>query len=311
MVFIIHIPPFQGDISGLAENINFGLQNFACRLAVPFYFISSGFFLFKKMSLYNLELETIKVYCFKILRLLGIWHVLLWIGGTGHLWYLGATVIAIIIVSLCFHFRIKLGYIYAIAGVLYMIGLFGDSYYGIIAPLENIAISRLVLKGYKYLFSTTRNGVFMGVIYVLIGATLSNYKIRFKTKTSLIGLVISMILLYIEVFLLQSNNIPIDHNMYIFLLPAAFFLFMFAVSVELKNRPIYTHLRSIGMIIYFTHLLINWFVLQIIGVVGTHFGITSIFAPFGLSLFCTLLFAIFIYWLSRKSRFKWINWLIS
>ena len=100
MVFIIHIPPYQGEVSGLAKYVNFGLQHLVCRVAVPFYFISTGFFLFKKMPLYELDKERIKSYCFKMLRLLGTWHVLLFIGGTGHLWYLGATVIAIILLKL-------------------------------------------------------------------------------------------------------------------------------------------------------------------------------------------------------------------
>ena len=311
MVFIIHIPPFQGEVSGLAKYVNFGLQHFACRVAVPFYFISSGFFLFKKMPLYQLDKEIITSYCFKILRLLGTWHVLLFIGSTRHLWYLGATVIAIVLLSLCFRFRIRLGIIYAIACVLYVIGLLGDSYYGIIAPLENVTIFNLLFKGYTHAFSTTRNGVFMGFIFVLMGATLSNCRIRLKTRTALIGLVVSMLCLFAEVFLLKYNDIPIEFNMYVFLLPATFFLFSFAVSVELKDRPIYKHLRNIGMIVYFSHLLVNMVTALALSIVEKYCCIAITQYQFVFSLLFTLLFAIFTEWLSHKNRFKWVNWLIS
>ena len=311
MVFIIHIPPFQGEISGAAEIVNYGLQHYLCRLAVPFYFISSGFFLFKRMPLYSPDQGRIRAYCYKILRLLGIWHVLLWIGDKGHLWYLGATVIAVILVSLCFHFRIRLGYICALAGVLYVIGLLGDSYYGVIAPLENIAIGKLLIKGYMYMFKTTRNGVFMGFIYVLIGAVLSNCKIRFKTGTSVIGLAVSMLFLFAEVFLLRHYHIPIENNMYVFLLPASFFLFSLAVSVELKDRPIYAHLRSIGMMIYFIHLLVNALILLAIGIVDRYFGTALGRYTFIFTLLFTVLIAIFADLLSYKKKFHWINWLIS
>ena len=311
LVFIIHIPPFQGEVSEFAKYVNFGLQHFACRVAVPFFFVSSGFFLFKKMPLYELDKDIIKVYCYKILRLLGVWHVLLFVGGTEHLWYLGATVIAIILLSLCFHFRIKLGYIYVIACVLYLIGLFGDSYYGIIAPLQNIAIFNLLIKGYKLAFSTTRNGVFMGFIFVLMGATFSNRKIILRTRTALIGFVVSMLCLFAEVFLLKYNDIPIEYNMYVFLLPATFFLFSFAISIELKDRPIYKHLRNIGMIVYFSHLLVNKVTALALSVVEKYCCIAITQYQFVLSLLFTLLFAIFTEWLSHKKRFKWVNWLIS
>lgn len=311
MVFIIHLQPFRGEVTGFAKYINFGLQQYLCRLAVPFYFVSSGFFLFKKMPLYKTDKEIIKAYCYKILRLMGIWYVLLFWGGTGHLWYLGATVIAIILVSLCFYARIKLGYIYTIAGVLYVIGLLGDSYHGMIASWENITIIRWIFKGYAIAFHTTRNGVFMGFIFVLMGATLSNCKIRMKAKTAIMGLVISMLFLFAEVFLLKYNDIPIEYNMYVFLLPATFFFFCFAICVELKDRPIYKHLRNISVIIYFSHLFVDMFVTMAIGFLGKSFSVVLDTYQFVITLVLTSLIAIFVDWLSCKERFKWVNWLIS
>ena len=311
LVFIIHIPPFQGEVSEFAKDVNFGLQHVACRVAVPFYFVASGFFLFKKKPLYKLDNEIIKTYCFKILRILGTWHVLLFFGGTGHLWYLGATVVAIILLSLCFHFRIKLGYIHVMACVLYLIGLFGDSYYGIIAPLQNIAIFNLLFKGYKLVFTTTRNGVFMGFIFVLMGATFSNRKMILRTRTALIGFVVSMLFLFAEVFLLKKNDIPVDYNMYVFLLPTTFFLFSFAIGVELKDRSIYKHLRTIGMVIYFLHLLVKNLTSLAISVVDKFFSIGLERYHFVLSLAITLVIAISIDWLSHKDRFKWLNWILA
>lgn len=311
LVFTIHIPPFSGELSEFAKYVNFGLQHFACRVAVPFYFVSSGFFLFKKMPLDKLDIDIIKAYCYKIIRLLGTWHILLFVGGTGHLWYLDATVIAIVLISLCLHFHIRLGYIYAIACMLYVVGLLGDSYYGIIAPLENITIFNSLLTGYKWAFSTTRNGVFMGFIFVLMGATFANYRLVIRARTALMGFIASMSCLLAEVLLLKYNDIPIDYNMYIFLLPATFFLFAFALSIKLKDRSIYKHLRKIGMVIYFTHLLVNTVTSLAISAINKYCGIELTSYQFALSLLFTLLIALLTDWLSSKKRFKWINWLIS
>lgn len=311
LVFIVHIPPFQGEVSEFSKYANFGLQHYVCRVAVPFYFVSSGFFLFKKMPLYRLDKEIIKTYCFKILRLLGTWHILLFASGKGHLWYLGATIVAVVLLSLCFHFRMKFVYIYVLAFALYLIGLFGDSYYGIIAPLRNIAIVDLLFKGYTFLFSTTRNGVFMGFIFVLIGATFSNCKIMLRPRTSLIGFIVSMLCLFAEVFLLKYNDIPAEYNMYVFLIPATVFLFCFAATIELKDRRIYKHLRNIGIVIYFSHILVHQLVSLAVSLVDKYWNIGLARYQFVLSLSCTVLIAVFTDWLSNKKRFEWVNWLLA
>ena len=311
MVFIIHIEPFQGEVSGLALYVNFGLQHYICRLAVPFFFAASGFFLFRKMPLYSLDTEAIKNYCFKILRLIGIWHVLLFAGGTVHLWYLGAMVIAIIILSLCFHYHVRFRYICILACLLYAIGLLGDSYYGIIAPLTDFTTFKYIIKGYQLAFSTTRNGVFMGFPFVLLGAAFSQYKITLKPRTALMGCIVSILCMFAEVFWLKYNDIPVDHNMYICLLPATFFLFSFACSVPLRDHAIYKHLRNVGMLIYFSHSLINWIVSLGASVIEKYCSIYIIQYHFLITLFFTLIFAICVEQLSCKDKFKWLKWLLS
>ncbi len=120
-----------------------------------------------------------------------------------------------------------------------------------------------------------------------------------------------MLCLFAEVFLLKYYDIPIEYNMYVFLLPATFFLFSFATSLKLKDRPIYIHLRKIGMLIYFIHLLVKELVLLGIKIIDKYFEIELISYTFILSLIFTLMIAIFVDWLSYKDKFKWINWLIS
>ena len=66
LVCVIHIPPFQTDLFGL-NHLNFWLQNYLCRIAVPFYFTASGFLLFRKTEFNNLNQNRIKKYCAKIL----------------------------------------------------------------------------------------------------------------------------------------------------------------------------------------------------------------------------------------------------
>jgi serine/alanine racemase len=311
MVLIIHIAPFQGELTAWQKYINFGLQKGLCRVAVPFYFIASGFFLFRKMPLDQLNPELVRDYCFKLLRMLGLWSVLLFVGKTVHLWYIGATVVAVTLVSLCLYHRIPLRRLYFLAGALYTIGLLGDAYYGIAEPLADITVFRFLFKGYDFAFSTTRNGVFMGFAYVLIGAMFAHGKIQADRKTALLGLILTLPCLIAEAFMLKSQRIPADYNMYLFAPPATICLFAFASGIQLKDRAIYRHLRKIGLLVYFTHLFVDKWVSLAISLAGKYFALELISFRFVLTLSGTLVLAAIIDWLSEKEKFSWLSWLIS
>ena len=306
LIVIIHIDPFTCDVSGLREYVNFGLQNYICRIAVPFYFVCSGFFLFRKMPSYKPDIDVIKKYCFRIFKLIGIWHVILRWGGTYHLWYLSATVVAVILLSLCFHFGIKDKIICLLACFFYIIGLLGDSYHGMSAYFANIPVVESIAIYYGIVFGTTRNGVFMGFVFVLMGALFSHCKVILRPLPAFIGFVVSMAGMFIEVCLLKMNNIPIAYNMYIFLLPTVYFMFSFAYSIPLKDHAIYKHLRNIGMFIYLLHLLVNEIVSQVISGINKWENCELFF-----SLTLTIVIAISIEWLSCKEKYKWITWLLA
>ena len=311
MIFIIHVAPFRSDISPITDNINFVLLQCLCRVAVPFYFVCSGFFLFRKMPIYDPNVDFIKNYCYKMLRLFATWNLLLFFGPKDQLWYLSGTVVAVVLLSLCFHFRIKFGFICLLSCLLYAIGLLGDSYHGLIPPFAEISIIRALRNNYIRFFETTRNGVFMGFIFVLMGASFSQYKVRLKALPAAIGFLLSLICLLIETYLLEHHRIPIEYNMFISLLPAAYCLFSFAYSVQLKDRPIYKHLRNIGVWFYYLHLAVSRIVYLSSGWLDQHLN-TGILNPvFVFPLPITLLIAAFLDWLSGREKFKWLNWLIT
>ena len=198
LVCAMHIKPFNAELLGIEKlrYLNFGLQQYLCRIAVPFYFTASGFLLFRKTEFNNLNDSRIKNYCFKILRLLGTWTFLLFVGGSGQLWYLGALVLAVIILSVLIKKDIAMRWIVLISVVLFLIGLLGDSYYGFIEPLKSFFIPKLFIVGYETIFSTTRNGVFFGLIFVLIGALFAQKRIVINSFFAIVGLFISFIIMF-------------------------------------------------------------------------------------------------------------------
>lgn len=311
-VLIGHVPIFQSNASELGEAVNFWSRNYLCRVIIPFYFVCSGYFLFRKMPLDQLNADVIKNYCFKLLRLTGTWYVLLFVGGTVHLWYLGATVTAVILVSLCFYFRMNKKCIIALACALYAVGLLGDSYFGLMAALGNTGIFASLLEGYALAGATTRNGIFMGFIFVLIGALLSQRKKMLAPVPAACGFLLSMACLFIEVNLIETYTSPVDYNMYVCSLPAAYFLFSFAYSVQLRGgADLYRHLRNVGMFVYFLHLLVHKFASLAVSVLDGILGTSLQSFQFVCTLFVTLAVAVFLEWLACKKRFKWIHWTLG
>lgn len=313
LICIIHIQLFDVEYWDIDEldYLNYVFRHYICRVAVPFYFTVSGFLLFRKTEFNNLNHSRIKNYCFKILRLLGTWTFLLFVGGSGQLWYLGALVLAVTILSVLIKKEVPMRWIVLISFVLFLIGLLGDSYYGFIEPLKSYFIPNLFIVGYETVFSTTRNGVFFGLIFVLIGALFAQKRIVINNIFAIGGLIISFVLMFLEVYLLKQYSHPKDYNMVLSLLPVIFFLFYLASHIKLKNRPIYGRLRVMGMLVFYTHLFVNYFVGLAIEIANNTIGINLTAFQFVITILFTTILAVTIKRLSKTNRFHWLKYLFS
>ena len=71
-VVTLHAHPF----SDISFGLNYIITNGLTRVAVPYFFMVSGFLLFRKMSLYELDIAKIKRYLIHIFRLYVIWTII-------------------------------------------------------------------------------------------------------------------------------------------------------------------------------------------------------------------------------------------
>ncbi len=313
LVCILHIPPFNGrelEVD-IFRYINFILQQYLCRIAVPFYFVTSGFLLYRKTGFENLNVDLIKNYCFKILRLLGTWTFILFIGKSGQLWYLGALVLAVILLSFLIKKGVSLKKIFILSVFFFMIGLLGTSYYGFIEPLKNYFIPKIIISGYEALFQTTRNGIFFGFIFVFMGALFAQKRIVMNSSTAVGGLVISLAVMFFEIYFLRHYSQPKDFNMVASLFPVVFFLFYISTHIQLKDRPIYGSLRIIGLVIFFTHSFVNYFVDLALEIAKNKIGIDLTSFQFVIIICLTTILAVVIERLSKKEKFYWLKYLFS
>ena len=183
LIVAIHTSP----LASLSETGDFMLTRIIARVAVPFFLMTSGFFLISRYTYGTEKLgafvknaaliygTAILIYIpiniyngyFKMDNLLpNIIKDIVFDGTLYHLWYLPASIIG---AAIAWYLVKKLNYPKAlmVASVLYLIGLFGDSYYGI---TEKISCLNSL---YTYIFQVTdytRNGIFFAPIFLnLVG----------------------------------------------------------------------------------------------------------------------------------------------
>ncbi len=332
LVVAIHVPP----LTSISPLLNSVLVNYIAKLAVPFFFVASGYFLFRKTEYDNFNISVPLAYSKRILKLYLRWSAIYLVpsfyytvlkndNGTAyglfsfvrnfffvgyhHLWYLLATVIAVCSLTYLLKKRIKLKSIIILGMGLYMLGLFGQSWFGLIKPLRDIPLLWTVLKLIKEIICTTRNGIFEGILFMGIGMLFAWRKIELKFRYAVIGFAVSMLGLLSEVIFVKYFKLCRATDMYLFLVPAVFFLFYIVSHIKLRENKIYKRLRTTSFLIYLVHSWIDQPVMAAINKFMKVFYGTEIhslirfFAVSGLSIIVAAL----IMYLVEKRSWNWLR----
>lgn len=259
-------------LADISENVDFIVSRIIARIAVPFFFMVSGYFVLYSVSGKNKNYKNVFKSVIKLIRLYSIAILiyspiyiysgyisgnkgilecikdLLFNGTFYHLWYLPAAIIGILLVSALLK-KLSMLQVFIITILLYVIGLFGDSYYGVAQQIP-------IVKGlYNYIFmffDYTRNGIFFAALFLTLGAMISRQKLKANKEIMMYGFIGSLLLMVIEGLLLNKFQVQRHSSMYILLLPVMYFLFQWILLWKTKN---YKRFRNISMIIYIIHPL--------------------------------------------------------
>lgn len=245
------------------------------RIAVPFFLMTTGYFLIPKLFLHKeAGFAPIRMFVIRTLVLYGIACVIyipiaiysglyhdvdlvptllrnVLIDGTFyHLWYLPAAITAVLVVYGLSRF-LSLRSVMMVSVILYIIALMGDSYYGIATQVPAIAWF------YERLFTVitfTRNGFFYAPIFLMLGCVMffQQKKYQLSDRTILIGGIISFVLLITEGILLIHVASPRHDASYISLIPLMYFLFL---AIERKKGKRSQFLRDTSLWVYIIHPL--------------------------------------------------------
>ncbi len=233
------------------------------------------------------------------------------IRGYRHLWYLHAVIVAVLIITILLKKRYKIQSILIIGMVLYLIGLLAQSWFGIIRPLEKNPFLWKSLKLIKKIIGTTRNGIFKGMLFLGIGMLFAYRNIIIKFSYAVIGFFISMILMLAETIFVNYFHFCRLTDMYLFLVPSAFFLFYIMLHVKLKEKQIYIKLRKYSMFIYLIHWWIALSVSAAAKLLKRYYKMEmSSFFKFFMVVIISYLVAKLFYWLIEEKKWTWLQKLI-
>lgn len=255
------------------EYLDFFIKNIVCRIAVPFFFISSAYFVRKGSK--N-KTNYVSDYLKKLIKSYWLWSVvfipigldwihqnlsiagyllpfaflygLIHIGTYYHLWYIPAMIFAIYVVDkLLKRFSYRILFIVSI--LLFMFGSI-ESYYGL---LQNGWFKDSFDLLIKVIF-TTRSGLLYGMIFTLIGFYIYDNQDRLISLIKYIPMftIFFFTLLIVEgTFLFQIERL--DMNFLLMLVPFSFFFFLWLLTFPYMPKYETKKFRELSKYYYFIH----------------------------------------------------------
>lgn len=219
LVVAIHTAPLA-DVSPLAD---LWFTRILARIAVPFFLMTTGYFLSKtdwSRSGHQIK-KLCRLYGISILLYLPVnlyagrfgsaaeWMKQLLVEGTFyHLWYFPAVILGIWLVARLQRFGLRVALPAAV--LLYLIGLGGDSYYGLLSQIPTL---KHLYDGLFSLSQYTRNGLFYVPLFLVLGSV--DWKL--SRWAAGIGLAVSMAVMSGEGLWLHAIEAPRHDSMYLML----------------------------------------------------------------------------------------------
>lgn len=298
LILILHLRPFLN----YSNQLDLTFNNIITRTCVPVFFVITGYFIaFKE----NGNPNYIKLYIKKMIPLYLVWSLLylpviigatianfsvveeylrvlpfsypvilllfilllpiillvalIYTGVYYHLWYFPAVMLSLWVLSK-WKKKFNPKYLLIFSFFLLLLGA-TETYYGVLPT----SIKQLVTYYYN-IFFTTRNFLFFGLFYVVMGYCMHSRKEPYS-KFCFEKLSISVLFLIFEVFLLQGTE-RLNSNILLSCIPLTYYLFVSIIylpdtiskkwSHKLRDLSKYYYLIHPAIIFVFSFLFVEW-----------------------------------------------------
>lgn len=253
MVIAIH----TSIVINFNKTADFFLTSILARVAVPFFLMVTGQFVIsglfekkrdnRKIAAYIRKLMLLYVCAIVLYLPIGIYaghyqnisvtgglKMLLFDGTFYHLWYFPACILAVVLIWAAQKW-LSFNTLLLISALLYIIGLFGDSYYGL---AEKMPVFVSVYEKIFCISSYTRNGFFFAPVFLLLGVKVPKQADviegdgKKNRKSAGIGLLLSFAAMTAEGFLLHAFDLQRHDSMYLFLPLVMVYLYKCLLSYQ-------------------------------------------------------------------------------
>lgn len=318
-VIMIHVNPFTG-------TMNFIVWGVISRLAVPFFFLLSGYFLSKKIDnrrtdsgeivfefLTRISKRYIFWFCLYLIFMEFSWKgyglvsshknkfVVIFIeGALYHLWFLPALIFG---TAFVFYLREKFSTktLIIIAAVLYFVGLSMNSYAGIFSDINH-------WKSVSSTFLYGRNGLMVGFPLIFAG-TLIERNVH-SLKRDFLYFALTLNILFLEVLFVSRTTTRSEYDFYLSLPFVVFFLLKIVLNFRIESKEGWPDMGAISSLNYLAHPMFYYSILKL----ATDYSLTSISSSgwliWSLTTSSTLLFSYLLVRISKKKYFVWIQEII-
>lgn len=285
-IVAIHIGP----LTSINESLDYYITYCIGRIGVPFFMMVTGYFTFSFLhteqsigwnlsKLKKVEIKFVKIYLFATLLYLPVsfysgnlptsipklLQQIVFDGTFYHLWYFPAVMLGGFFVTILYYYcKEKVTTLLCV--ILYLIGLFGDSYYGVIQSFPILNHFYAVIFTFS---SYTRNGIFFAPMFLWLGICMAKRKNLPSPQINIIGMIISISILLIEGGITRSLGFQKHNSMYVTLPIVMYFILSFLLSKKVEETDkswMYKQMRTIAMWIYLLHPMVIIFIRGVAGV---------------------------------------------
>ena len=276
LVVALHVPPFHFVSPALDHALTYGLT----RIAVPYCFVATAYYLFRKMVAGTIDRAVLGRYVRRIARVYLLWSLIylpliavqivqdpagighgLWsalhhaivIHTYPHLWFLYALLLAVPLLAFLLARGLRLCTVFWCAVASYAIAVMGSSepaLYHAYAPQH----VQDIFAALRQIFLSCGNPLTVAPVFLLIGASLAWHPPQIGTRRLVVLLAAAAVLFAAEAAWAIPRGLPdAELGYYASLVPLLYLLFELTRRIRLPESGIYLHLRRLSMFLYCIH----------------------------------------------------------
>lgn len=333
LVVVIHKPLFSSD----QVFANYFLGKIIAAVAVPFFFIASSFFFFRKLdgtkednkrfwkfekrlfilyfawSVFYFPINLIKFYGLPISDItldnfIVNMKMLLYrffLSQTFiHLWYINTLMIS---VAILFLLKKKLSskQTFFVAVVLFLAYKLAPMLFGILPLAETVW--NMIPGVLSNVFGSEMGS---GIFCAGLGMLFCDVNIKKRSTQYIAFLISTAAMISFSIFAFEKESIVVETVKFILVTICAAAIFIFCRNTDLKDSKVYGVLREYSSMIYFSHLFMTT---EFFDSFSKSTGIVAFFQigvlKYSITLLASVVFSTIIILLSRKKPFKWLKYL--